>query len=1529
MKETPAPAAIGIPHEAPATSEDAVDAQTPSPLFDTRPPGAQASTPLSPLSPVIWHLDRRWKSRIEARLAEQGLGIELLLLLLCCTCVARMQMEPRPLRIALQRRTESGPAARHCGWSLSRDAVEDCLKALARALAPPDAEAGGDAARDNPPWSDVRMIALEEGEAVDFTRLESAAGAGRGGLSALTLVLVRHGSGLDLRISGQPGAIDDERLVAIQHRTALMLGAWLDAEPGQPLARLPWMDDVELQRVLFDWNDAANRPRTFQALHHLVEEQARLRPDAIALEQDGRRMSYRQLDQAASRWARRLRRHGAAPEARVALLLPRCFDLVVAMLAALKSGAAYLPLDPVNPRARLDAMLDDGEPVVLLTHRALKSAFSARDGRAVLLMDASDGDLSDADEVPAAADPVRPGQLAYVIYTSGSTGMPKGVMVEHGQLAHMMAWHRERLPLAEGERSCCIAGVAFDACSWEVWSTLSMGATLALAPPEADPLQLLAWWEGQVLHSCFMVTALGELALKRGRCNPALRHLLIGGERLNHRPSEALPFELIHCYGPTETTVIVTAGPLRPEDAVAHIGRPLPNTAVYLLDPQGEPVPVGVPGELVIGGAQVARGYLKRPELTRERFVPDPFAELRGETGARMYRSGDLARWLPDGRLEFLGRNDQQVKIRGLRIELGEIEAQLLAQPGVREAVVLVREDRPGDKRLVAYVCADRPPDPAALREALALRLPAYMVPAAFVPLDALPLTPNGKLDRQALPPPDEQALAQGRYEAPRGEVEQAIAAIWARLLRLERVGRHDDFFALGGHSLLVVELMEALRGAGLAVDVRSLFAQPTPAALAAAIEAGPRAAPTPRAVPPNAIPPDARHITPAMLPLLRLDAAQVDHLVARVPGGAANLQDAYPLAPLQEGLLFHHLLQPEVDPYVLATAWSFDSRAALDAFLAALQQVIDRHDVLRSAVLWQGLPEPVQLVWREARLPVEQPALPAADDVAAQLAAHADPRRQRMDLGQAPLLRAYVQGDARSGAWHLQLLLHHLMLDHTTLAQLVDEIALIRAGRSAELPAPVPFRDYVARVRASERRPQHEAFFRALLGDLDEPTAPFGRVDVRGDGASIAEAELLLEPTLAQALRQQARLLGVSPAALFHWAWARVLAASAGRDEAVFGTVLFGRTQAGAATGPALGLYINTLPLRIALGDLGVAEGVRRTHELLAQLVWHEDAPLTLAQACSAVPRGVPLFSSLMNYRHSAAQAEAGRGQGRIPGTRLCAVRELSNYPCSMRVDDLGDGFRLAALAAAPIAADALCAMLRETLAQLARALAQQPGLASWRVGPLSAAERERLLHGLNPPPASRTPARAVVCVHHRVEAWARSHPQLPALQAGDQSLSYAELDARANRLAHRLVELGVKPESRVAVVAERGIALVLGWLAVLKAGGAYVPLDPGYPEARLAFLLDDCRPRVLLSTRELQQGLPACRALMSASLLALDEAMEEPLQPQPAPPPEVALKGEHLAYVIYTSGSTGEPKGVMVEHRQLASLVDWHCER
>ncbi|MEH0975269.1 amino acid adenylation domain-containing protein, partial [Micromonospora sp. CPCC 205546] len=1136
-----------------------------------------------------------------------------------------------------------------------------------------------------------------------------------------------------------------------------------------------------------------------------------------------------------------------------------------------------------------------------------------------------------ADQPTTSPDPgTRPEHLAYVIHTSGSTGRPKGVMVTHANVVRLFSATAGWFGFGPTDVWSLFHSFAFDFSVWEIWGALLHGGRLVIVPPlvgrsPADFHRLLCDEGVTVLNqtpSAFRGLIAAQADSARAH---RLRTVVFGGEALD--PTMLRPWyadarnggtELVNMYGITETTVHVTHRPLTPADAertgVSPIGRPLPDLRLYVLDGQGEPVPPGVVGELHVGGAGVARGYLNRPALTAQRFRPSPFVP-----GDRLYATGDLVRHRPDGGLEYLGRNDSQVQIRGYRVELGEIEARLAACPGVRDAVVTVTTDATGESRLVGYYTASvRRLTAEALRTRLAGVLPEHMVPAAYVRVAEWPLTPNGKLDHKALPAPDGSAFAARRYTEPVGATETALAAIWAEVLGVERVGRHDNFFALGGHSLLALRVLERMRRQGLSADVRALFAAPVLADLAEAVGAG--AERTDEA--PEPIRADCERITPDLLPLVRLSQSEIDAVVATVPGGTSNVRDIYPLAPVQEGMLFHHLMARDRDPYLVTTVLRFADRDRLDRYRAALEAVIARHDVLRTSVVWHGINEPVQVVWRRAPLPVREVTLdPAGDDPVRQLREHVARRYGRLPLDQAPLLRLLVARDPRDGGWLAVELIHHIVDDNTSLKQLRAEIRAYLAGQGDRLPAPLPFRDFVARIRRGSDRAEQESFFRRMLADVDGPTLPFGLRDVHGDGHTMRGARVWLGPELTRRLRQRAQALQVGVTSLFHVAWGQVLARAAGRRDVVFGTVLSGRMDGGAGNDRILGPFLNTLPLRVTLDSTGVTECVRRTHGALTGLIRHEHASLALAQSCSGVAPPAPLFTALLNYRHAEVLAESDIDAPEPDADDLTylAAEERGNYPLALDVDDLGDDVVLT-VAAAGVAPERVCAMVERALETLAEALERTPDAPVGGLDVLPPAERRRLVEEGNDATVAYPPGRLV---HHLVEARAAHDPEAVALVLGDERLTYGELNTRANRLAHHLRARGVGPDRLVAICVERSLETVVGLLAVLKAGGAYLPLDPAYPVDRLAAMLRDSAPVAALTHGPARERLRAALAGLDTPVVEMDLDAAGWAELPVTDPVVDGLGAHHLAYVIYTSGTSGTANGVLVEHRQLMAVA------
>lgn len=1168
------------------------------------------------------------------------------------------------------------------------------------------------------------------------------------------------------------------------------------------------LSEGDREKVLVEWNGTPMEYPGQTCIHELFEKQVERTPEATAVEYEGTTLNYRDLNRLANQLAHDLRKEGVGPETLVGFCVERSLEMVVGILGILKAGGAYVPLDPNYPRERLEYILRDSGPALVVTQRSVENRLPASGFRKLRLDgdDGKSGDAGDSGQLRKRAEEnlsraevgVRPDHLAYAIYTSGSTGKPKGVMGLHRGMVNRCAWMWKQYPFMGGEVCCHKTSLSFVDSIAELFVPLLAGVPVVVASDDLvkDVRRLARLVEEKRVTRIVAVPSMLEAMLEceedLGERLRLVKYWVSSGEKLMKRTVEEFKWcmgrsaRLLNLYGSSEVSADATWMEIwEPEverkrtegnevnrggGSSVAIGRPMANTRIYLLNDDGQPLPVGAVGELYVGGEGIARGYLNRPELTAERFLPDPY----NAGGSRMYRTGDLGRWLENGTIEFIGRNDHQVKVRGYRIELEEIEAALLAIEGIEQAVVSVREDEAGQRRLVAYYTEKEQGKLSAesLRRHVTAALPDYMIPAAYVRMERLPLTPNGKLDRKSLPAPEGDAYARRGYEAPVGEMEVVIARIWSEVLKVERVGREDNFFELGGHSLLAVTLMDRMQRIGLRGDIRTLFMNPTLAGFAAGLSL--RGDKVKRIeVPANRIPSGCQAITPEMLPLVELSAEQIEGIVSTVAGGAKNVQDIYPLAPLQEGILFHHLMSGEGDPYVLAAQLSFDSRERVNSYVKAMQGVIDRHDILRTGVVWDGLPEPVQVVWRKAALSVEEVILdPEAGDVSEQLAARFNPRHYRIDVRRAPLLRVFIAFDARQERWLMIQMLHHLAGDQGTLVMMQKEMQAFLLGEADRLPAALPFRNAVAQARLGVRREEHEAYFRQLLGDVEEPTAPFGLVDAREDGSEIQETSLNVGRNLRRGIQERARKLGVSAASLFHVAWARVLGYVSRREDVVFGTVLYGRMQTGGESERVMGLFINTLPVRIGTGGKGAERCVREAHQQLVQLIQHEHASLALAQRCSEVPAPAPLFSALLNYRHSVAAGTTERGRA-WEGVRWLVGQNRTNYPMMLSVDDFGTEFRLTALVQPPIEPNRICEYVHRALESLVAALEREPGRAMRTLEVLPERERREILYEWNQT-GVEYPQR---CVHELFAEQVARDPEAVAVEYEDASFKNSSL--------------------------------------------------------------------------------------------------------------------------------------------------------
>ncbi|MEB2125861.1 amino acid adenylation domain-containing protein, partial [Xanthomonas campestris pv. campestris] len=1230
--------------------------------------------------------------------------------------------------------------------------------------------------------------------------------------------------------------------------------------------------------------------------------QAQARPGAVAVVEGDERLSYAELECAANQLAHRLVGMGAGPGQRVALCMERGIALVVSMLAVVKAGGAYVPLEPTAPAARLAWQLEDCAPVALLTQDALVDDLPAQSLLPVVVVD-DPQEVRQTAAQPSHA-PVVDGlgarDLAYVIYTSGSTGQPKGVMVEHRNVLRLVI-NSGFAPLGVDDCVAHCASPAFDAATWEIWGALLNGARLQIVSGTQvrDPAQLGTVLQAGGVTALWLTAGLfNEVVDALEEALGGLRYLLIGGEaldavavgRLVNRPVR--PQQVLNGYGPTESTTFATTyliPPVAPGQRSIPIGRPIGNTRIHVLDTAGQVVPVGVVGELHIGGDGVARGYLNRPELTAERFIVDPFS---ADPQARLYRTGDLARWRADGTLDYVGRNDFQVKLRGFRVELGEIETQLLACADVREAVVLAREDSPGDKRLVAYVLAEEgtAPEAATLRAALARKLPEYMVPVAFVRVPAWPLTVNGKLDRRALPSPDGESVAAQAYEAPANEREAQVAGLWAELLGVAQVGRHDHFFELGGHSLLAIQLVSALRRTlGREVPLGRLFEHPTLAGFAATLD-------------------DSTHST----------------LGSVLP---ADRSAALPLSWAQQRLWFLDQLDPAAGlAYHIPAALRLQGALDVAALQATLDRIVARHESLRTRFV-QGEDGPVQQFAPETiGFALEQVDLSALPDDAQQAMVEQRSAQEALapfDLAVGPLIRGQLL--RLSAQEHVLLVTqHHIVSDGWSIGVMIGEVTALYAAFSEGQPDPLPplaiqYADYALWQRQwlqGEALQQQLEFWREHLSGapalLELPTDRPRPAVQSYAGGNVA---FTLPAPLVERLHALSHRHGTTLFMTLLGGWALLMSRLSGQGEVVIGTPVANRQRA--EIEPLIGFFVNTLALRVNVPAASDVAGLLAQVKATALAGYaHQDVPFEQVVEALQPERSMghtPVIQVMLALNNT-----PDAGGSPLSGLELSALetpRTTTHFDLSLSMTETPNGLECGLEYASDLFDAITVQRWAKHLAVLLDALADHEEMPLAERSLLSAPERHQLLHEFN---ATRGAYPANGLIGDCFSTQAQAQPDAVALSEGTAHMTYAELERRANQLAHRLIGMGVRPDDRVALCMERSIDLVVSMLAVLKAGGAYVPLEPSAPAARLAWQLDDCAPVVLLSHRGLHRDLAVPRLYVDEPAQISITAAESMHAPHIA-----GLVSRHLAYVIYTSGSTGQPKGVMVEHRSVLRLV------
>ncbi|MGK7942438.1 MAG: amino acid adenylation domain-containing protein [Crocosphaera sp.] len=1268
------------------------------------------------------------------------------------------------------------------------------------------------------------------------------------------------------------------------------------ANPQGQIGQLPILTERERQQLLYEWNDTQRDYPQDKCIHELFEQQANLRPNEVALVFEDQQLTYEQLNQQANQLAHYLQKLGVGPEVLVAICVERSIEMVVGLLGILKAGGAYIPLDPAYPQERLAYMLDDSQVTVLLTQERLLDELPKNQDHIICLD--SDWSVISKETKQNAVSGVSYENLAYVIYTSGSTGQPKGVLVPHCGLLNLVFWHQSVFQVTTEDRATQLAGIAFDASVWELWPYLGAGAKIYLVDSELvlSPVKLQDWLIKQQISISFLPTPLAEsLLFLEWPTAIALRMMLTGGDKLRYGASESLPFKLINNYGPTENTVVTTSGVIgaeKPNGLVPSIGRPISNTQVYILDPNLQPVPIGVPGELHISGAGLSRGYLNRPELTQQKFVSNPFND---DSISRLYKTGDLVCYLPDGNIQYLGRIDHQVKIRGFRIELGEIESLLSSHPEIQNSVVIPRENPPGNKSLVAYIVAqeqEEAPNVSHLKQWLGEKLPDYMVPSAFVFLEAMPLTPNGKIDRRALPEPD-HTIRETEFVAPRTPREEVLAGIWSEVLNIEKVGIYDNFFELGGHSLLATQVISRVRDAlSVELPLRQLFTSPTLVEFAKSIELSSQT---------------NYHLElPAIKP---------------VPREAES-----PLSFAQERLWFLDQLEEGKATYNMPGAIQLRGDLKVTVLEKALQEILDRHEVLRTSFTTiNGLPVERVNSHTTVNIPlIDLQNLTETEQTATVQKLAREDAQKPFDLSQSPLVRTSLL--QLSENCHVLLFnMHHIASDGWSISILIGELSTLYQAFCEGKPSPLPelaiqYADFAHWQRTYldgdilER--QLNYWQKQLSGIpplLDMPT-DFPRPPVQSfKGRTIrTEINAKLTAKLNALSRHQGvtlftTLLAALKILLFKWT---------GQTDIVIGTVIAGRNRS--EIEPLIGCFMNFLALRSQVSrEPTVQEFLQQVGTTVLSAYSHQDYPFEKLVEVLNPTRQMshnPIYNVgllLQNYPESSLfgneiQVNPLEVDVEVAKLDLRFVAQETSEKIILDCEYNTDLFKQETI-------HRILSYFETVLERIAGNIHQSISELSL----LSESERQQLLVKWNDTQVNYPQDK---CIHQFFEEQVKRTPDAVAVVFENEKLTYKELNTRANQLANYLQKMGVKPEVLVGICLERSLEMLVGLLGIIKAGGAYVPLDPTYPQERLGYMIADSQVKVLLSQEKLVESLRKYQG----QVICLDRDWET-ISEESSHNLRTEVTSSNLAYVIYTSGSTGKPKGAMNAHQGVVNRLLW----
>ncbi|WP_442937688.1 non-ribosomal peptide synthase/polyketide synthase [Nostoc sp.] len=1353
-------------------------------------------------------------------------------------------------------------------------------------------------------------------------------------------VLVSPGEQLSLRVMYDASRFEDGTISRMLGHFRTMLEAMSDdkplcvyaTNPQQRISKLPILTESE-QQLLVDWNDTQINYPQDKCIHKLFEAQVERTPDAVAVGFENQQLTYHELNCRANQLAHYLQSLGVKPDVLVGICVERSLEMLVGILGILKAGGAYVPLDPEYPQDRLRFMLEDAAVSVLLTQQKLVEKLPEHQARVVYLD--TDWQLLNQLSQENLISDVQENNLGYVIYTSGSTGQPKGVAMNQLPLCNLLLWQLQNSPISSsGVKTLQFAPVSFDVSFQEMFSTWFSGGTLLLIGEQLrrEPLALLGLLQEQAVERLFVpfvaLQQLAEVAVSSELVTSNLKEIITAGEQLQITPAiskwltQLSDCTLHNHYGPSESHVVITFTLTNSVDnwpPLPPIGRPIANTQIYILDKYLQPVPVGVAGELHIGGVSLARGYLNRSELTQEKFIPNPFGGSRGagEQGSRgaeeqsfpsaphplcpsasserLYKTGDLARYLPDGNIEYLGRIDNQVKIRGFRIELGEIEAVLSQYEDVQVCCVIAREDTPGDKRLVSYIVPqpEQTPTISVLRQFLKSRLPEYMVPSVFVILESLPLTPNGKVNRRALPAPEPSSELLEKYVAPRTPIEEILALIWQQVLKVELLGRHDNFFELGGHSLLATQLISRVRSSlKVELPLRSLFAAPTIAQLAPSIQ---------------------------QLQQQNLELA-APPILPRT--GNAEL----PLSYAQQRLWFLDQLEPNSASYNILFGLCLAGTLNVAALEQSLIEIIHRQEALRTNFITVD-GQAAQIIQTETNWTVtvvDLQHLPLTEQKTAAQKLVQEQAIQPFDLESEALIRATLVMLSPTEQW-LLVCMHHVVSDGWSISVFVQELeALYNAysiGQASPLlPLPIQYADFAIWQRqwlVGEVLNSQLSYWKQQLANA--PTflpLPTDRPRPAVQTFNGAYLEFALSAELTQQLTKLSQEQGVTLFMTLLAAHNTLLYRYTGQTDILVGTPIANRDRS--EIEGLIGFFVNTLVMRTEIsGDRSFNELLPPMREMALSAYAHQDLPFEMLVEALQPERDLshtPLFQVMFVLNNAPTSEVELTG---LSVSSLSIESAIAKFDLTLGIENISTGLVGWWEYNTDLFDSSTIERMTGHFVTLLESIVANPQERISQLPMLTASEQQQLLVEWNDTSVDYPQDK---CIHQLFEEQVERTPDAVAVVFKNQQLTYHELNCRANQLAHYLQSLGVSADVLVGICAERSLEMVVGLLGILKAGGAYLPLDPEYPQDRLGFMLEDAQVSVLLSQQQLVEKLPEHQA----RVVCLDTDWE--IIPQSNQQNPIAgVQASNLAYVIYTSGSTGKPKGAINTHLGICNRLLW----